>query len=130
MSCGAASQSYTTVYELQSIQQQALYLHQLLKINGKNRTYIQFQLPPNTVYWMYAFGTAVNKPNRSNSTSAFQKSLMPLLNQGGKVAFSALDALTKPSGVAAIDVHLTTYQNAQYFMSCLLYTSPSPRDRG
>ncbi|MGH1336567.1 MAG: tetratricopeptide repeat protein [Aureispira sp.] len=115
---GAFSQSYKTVYELQEIQQQDLYLSKLLKIKGTNRSYISFQLPPNTVYWMYAFGTTVNKQSSSNkSTTGFKKSLMDLVHKGGKIAFSALDALTKPSGVAAIDVHLTNYEHAKLFLS-------------
>ena len=84
------------------------------QFGGKSRTYIQVDLPENTVKWMYSFSTAKGQ----NGT----QDLNLLTQIGGMIAdpsgFTSdmLSEIKVPEGVATIDVYLCNRPNIDKFL--------------
>lgn len=125
----STGQSYETVYELVEVEkEQTIYLNQLLRFKGKNKNYLQFQLPPNTVSWYYSFGTHVNKEAPKQRGTSLKDQLIDLWDKKGELLVAVADAVSKPTGVAAIHVYLTNTSYATAFVSEDFWESTAPLD--
>jgi hypothetical protein len=110
-------QSYEMTYEVVPVQaSQTLYLNKKIRLLGKNKNFIEFHLPHNTVSWYYAFGTTVNKEVKKEDNFSLKNLMMGALNKGGQLVLAAASELAKPTGVAAVDVYLLDDYNKTLFM--------------
>lgn len=81
--------------------------------DGKSRTYINFQLPKNTVEWYYSFTTKKNE--NSSSTIGLLSQLTQLYDPTGMTAI-ATNAILTPSGAGVCDIYLLDKSNIFKFI--------------
>ncbi|MBL4663952.1 MAG: hypothetical protein JKY22_10480 [Flavobacteriaceae bacterium] len=100
----------------QLIEKREVYLNGGMRsqFGGKSRTYIQVDLPRNTVKWYYSFTTTKGENGSKNLNLALQ--LSTLLLDSSTILSSVLPEIEVPDGVASIDVYLCDRVNIDKFM--------------
>ena len=85
------------------------------QFGGKSRTYIQIDLPKNTVKWVYSFTTSKGINGNQNLRLAAQ--LSTLLVDFSSIGSSLLSEIEVPDGEASIDVYLCDKPNIDKFIA-------------
>ena len=101
----------------QVISNREIYLNSGLssQVEGASRTFIQIDLPPNTVKWYYSFTTSVYDTAADNVNLMAQLTSI-YLDPNGK-ANDVLAELKVPTGLYGIDVYLFDYEDAEPFVN-------------
>lgn len=101
----------------QLIESRSIYLNGGLNatFGGKSRTYLEVDLPPNTVKWYYSFSTKKGKSGTQNLNLAIQ--LTGMLADPSGVTSSTLSAISVPEGVASADIYLCDRTNIGKFLA-------------
>lgn len=101
----------------QLIETRSIYLNGGLNatFGGQSRTYLEVDLPPNTVKWYYSFSTKRGKSGTKNLNLAIQ--LTGMLSDPSGTTSNALAAIKVPEGVASADVYLCDRSNIDKFLS-------------
>jgi len=101
---------------VQVITPQTFYLNSVAraKFDGKAKTCLNIQLPPNTVEWYYSFTTSTND-NPKVSLDLFPQ-LTKLCNPTGATNIAA-NAILTPSGSAVCNIYLMDKQHGNLFMT-------------
>lgn len=116
------SQNYEIVRETKKIvDSRDLYLNGGMnaQFGGKSRTYIKFDLPPNTVHWYYSFSTFEGQSGTSNLNLAVQ--LTGMLVDPSGLTSSTVSAINIPDGVASADFYLIDKANLKPFINKVEY---------
>jgi len=113
----------------QLIEQRKIHLNGANKAafvpGAKARTYIQIDLPPNTIEWYYSFSTSNNQESNERLNLMIQiggilaansTTIGSVLNSSG-ITQSALSAIKIPPGSHAIDSYLLDENNIKKFLS-------------
>lgn len=112
------SQEYEVKTETkQIIESRSIYLNGGLNatFGGKSRTYLEVDLPPNTVKWYYSFSTKKGKSGTQNMNLAIQ--LTGMMSAPSGLTSSTLSAIKVPDGVASADIYLCDRQNIDKFLA-------------
>jgi tetratricopeptide (TPR) repeat protein len=112
--CTALAQVETTEYRVVSVvSEQQFYLNSSTRINGKTRTYITVDLPPNTVKWYYAVATELNQ----GSTAGLQlaSKMTKLVDRSG-ISETLLYNAFASTGSSVIDVYQLDGRNIVPFI--------------
>ncbi|APX99726.1 tetratricopeptide repeat protein [Lacinutrix venerupis] len=113
---------YSQDYEIktktkQLIESRSIYLNGGLNatFGGQSRTYLEVDLPPNTVKWYYSFSTKKGKSGTQNLNLAIQ--LTGMMSDPSGITSSTLSAIKVPDGVASADIYLCDRPNIDKFLS-------------
>lgn len=100
----------------QLIKSRSFYLNGGMRstFGGKSRTYLQVDLPPNTVKWYYSFSTAKGKSGTQNLNLALQ--LAAMIRDPSGMTSNLLSAIEVPDGVASVDIYLCDRLNIDKFL--------------
>ncbi len=112
------SQNYEIVRETKKlIDNREIHLNGGMRsqFGGKSRTYIKFDLPPNTVEWFYSFTTTKGQNGTKNLNLALQ--LGSILADGSTLTSTAMSTIKVPEGVATADIYLIDKKNYQPFLN-------------
>lgn len=116
------SQDYEIVRETKKlVESRDIYLNggTRAQFGGKSRTYVKFDLPPNTVQWYYSFTTTKGQSGTSNLNLAIQ--LTGMIADPSGITSSSLSAINVPEGVATADFYLLDQANLQLFINKVGY---------
>ncbi|WP_324024579.1 tetratricopeptide repeat protein [Maribacter sp. BPC-D8] len=89
------------------------------QFGGKSRTYIKFDLPPNTVHWYYSFATTKGQSGTANLNLAVQ--LTGMIADPSGITSNSLSAINVPEGIATADFYLLDHTNLQPFINKIDY---------
>jgi hypothetical protein len=101
---------------VQIIQPRQIYLNGGLRSNmgGKSRTYIQINLPRNTVKWYYSFTTSKGQSGNNELKLALQ--LSSIMLDPSSTTSSVLSLVKVPTGSSMVDVYLCNRLNIDAFL--------------
>lgn len=111
-------QDFEVIREAQTvIEERHIYLNGGMRseFGGKSRTYIKFDLPPNTLYWYYSFTTTEGENGGGNLNLAIQLGAS-LVDPSGIVS-TAASSIEVPQGVATADIYLIDQENLSSFIN-------------
>ena len=118
LSTSVGAQTYETNRKaIQIIQPRQIYLNGGLRsyMGGKSRTYIEVNLPRNTVKWYYSFTTSKGQSGSDNLNLALQ--LSSFLLDPSHLTGSLLSSIKVPNGSSVIDVYLCNRPNIDAFLN-------------
>lgn len=100
----------------QLIESRSFYLNGGLNatFGGKSRTYLEVDLPTNTVKWYYSFSTQRGRGGPQNLNLALQ--LAGMIADPSGFTSSTLSAIQVPEGVASADIYLCDRANIDKFL--------------
>ena len=116
------SQNYEIIRETKKlVDSRDIYLNGGMRsqFGGKSRTYIKFDLPPNTVQWYYSFTTTKGQSGSPNLNLAVQ--LTGMLADPSGLTSSTISAIKVPEGMATADFYLIDQNNLQSFLNKVEY---------
>lgn len=113
---------YTQKYESQLetkqlVESRSIYLNGGLNatFGGKSRTYLEIDLPPNTIKWYYSFSTKKGESGTQNLDLAIQ--LAGIILDPSGISSTTLSAIKVPDGVSSADIYLLDRPNIDKFLS-------------
>lgn len=116
------SQDFETIKETKKlVESRDIYLNggTRSQFGGKSRTYIKFDLPPNTVEWYYSFTTTQGQNGTNNLNLAIQ--LTSIIADPSGVTSDIVSSIKVPEGVAKADIYLIDRENLQPFLNKTAY---------
>lgn len=117
INAGFSQQKGVTRETVKLVDDRDLYLNggTRAQFGGKSRTYIKFDLPPNTAEWYYSFTTTNGASGTGNLNLAIQ--LTAMLADPSGISSTTVSALDVPEGVATADIYLLDRDNLQPFLN-------------